>query len=80
MAEDEALDVETAIRAYTTGAASALGVNDTAGSIVTGKQADVVHLAADPLAVDPARLSTVEIQGTWVAGRHVYERDAVIPS
>ena len=62
------LDVETTLRAYTSGAATALGVEREAGTIAPGRRADLVALSADPTAVDPERLGDVAIRRTWVGG------------
>lgn len=74
LAGDQAVDVELMLRAYTLGSALALGCEHEAGSIAPGKQADLVHLARDPLACDPASLAEVRVEATWVAGRRVHPR------
>jgi hypothetical protein len=67
----EALTVHQALEAYTVGSAQALAVEDEVGSLRRGMRADLVHLDADPLAVDPASLGDIAVQGTWVGGRKV---------
>ncbi|WP_232667451.1 amidohydrolase [Pseudonocardia sp. TRM90224] len=66
---DEALGVEEAVAAYTCDAAAALGVEGLAGVLRAGAAADLVELAADPWTVAPDRISTIEVTGTWSAGR-----------
>ena len=68
LAGDQAVDVELMLRAYTLGSARALGCEREAGSLTPGKQADLVHLAQDPLTHDPARLADIRVTATWVAG------------
>jgi predicted amidohydrolase YtcJ len=69
---DEAISVEEALRAYTVGSAKALGVEDRVGTVTPGKQADLVALSADPLAVDVDRIDEVRVTHTWVGGRLAY--------
>ena len=69
---DQAVDVESMLRAYTLGSARALGCEHQAGSITPGKQADLVHLSEDPLAHDPAKLAGIQINATWVAGERAH--------
>jgi predicted amidohydrolase YtcJ len=71
---DQAIGVEEALRAYTVGAARALGVEHEAGTIEAGKRADLVVLSADPTAVDPERLEDVEVTRTFLSGEPVFER------
>lgn len=69
---DQAIPLESAIRAHTINAARTLRRDHLVGSIRTGKLADFVELSADPYDVDPARLAeTVSVLGTWVGGRRI---------
>lgn len=72
---EQAIEVEEALRAYTVGAARALGAEAEAGSIEPGKRADLVALSADPLAADPDRLGELTVDRTWVGGRLAFARD-----
>ncbi|MEV5719702.1 amidohydrolase [Amycolatopsis mediterranei] len=72
---EERLTVAQALTAYTAGAAYQAADEDRRGSIAPGMVADFVHLAADPFAVDPDSLDTIEVLGTWVAGRRVAGQD-----
>ena len=69
LAPGERISVERAMRAITIDAAHLLRLDDRAGSIEVGKQADFAVLADDPFAVDPARLGSIEVVDTVLAGR-----------
>jgi predicted amidohydrolase YtcJ len=68
----QAIGVERALRAYTVGAARALGVEGEAGTLEPGKRADLVALSADPVAGDPDRLDELRVERTWLAGELVH--------
>ena len=66
----ERLDIGTAIRAYTLGAAEVSGVSEITGSLTTGKRADLVLLTG---ALDhPGSFDDVRVRRTIVAGSTVY--------
>jgi predicted amidohydrolase YtcJ len=69
---DQAIGVERALRAYTVGAARALGVEAEAGTLEPGKRADLVAISDDPLAIDPDGLQDVRIEQTWLGGALVH--------
>jgi predicted amidohydrolase YtcJ len=72
---EETVDLATAIRAYTMGGASVVGVEDRRGSITAGKQAVIVVLSEDlPAAADadPRRVLDVRVTHTIVGGEVVY--------
>lgn len=68
----EAITAEQAVRAYTVGSAIALGVEDEVGTLSAGKQADMVHLAEDPLSVAREQISSIDVRQTWVAGNRAF--------
>jgi predicted amidohydrolase YtcJ len=70
---EEALTVEEALRAYTSGAAQALGVDHEAGTLEPGKRADIVVLSDNPLHVAPDALTEVRVERTYIGGRLAYE-------
>ncbi|HEX2299244.1 MAG TPA: amidohydrolase, partial [Pseudonocardiaceae bacterium] len=72
---DEALTVEQALHAYTRGGAYACGREHLQGSITTGKLADLVVLADDPVRVDPARIAEIEVLATYIGGWLVHPAD-----
>jgi predicted amidohydrolase YtcJ len=65
----ERIDVHSALRAVTLGAAYTLHLEGEIGSIETGKRADFAVLDHDPLAIAPERLKDVTVWGTVQGGR-----------
>ena len=66
--------VMEALHAVTQGAAYQYFEEDEKGSITTGKRADLVILASNPLAVVPSRLADVAILETFARGKSVYQQ------
>jgi predicted amidohydrolase YtcJ len=74
---DEAIDLETALRAFTMGSAWAQHRDDTTGSIEVGKLADLVVMDRD-IAREPAnRLGDAQVLLTLVEGQPVFEDAAL---
>jgi predicted amidohydrolase YtcJ len=71
---EEKISVAQALTAYTAAAAWAEFAEEDKGTLATGKLADFVLLGADPFAVDPAAIESVEVDLTVVGGRVVHER------
>ena len=69
---DEALDLETALRAYTTGGAWANHLDDVTGSIEVGKLADLVVLDRDLAREQPDRLGDTRVLLTLIEGEAVH--------
>ncbi len=69
---DERMTAEAALRAVTIDAAYQIRKEDVLGSITPGKYADFVILARNPLAASHDRISDIEVQETWLAGRKVW--------
>jgi len=69
----EAVSVQQALAMYTTGAAYASSEEDTKGSIVEGRLADMVVLSADPLKSPPERLKDIRVELTIIGGGVVWE-------
>jgi predicted amidohydrolase YtcJ len=69
---EQAIDLETALRAYTLGSAYAMGLEQETGSITVGKAADLVVLARNLSQVDPGELGKVAVELTMLAGKPVY--------
>ena len=63
------VDVMTALRGYTIGAAFAAHREDLVGSLEPGKLADLVILAADPTAVPVEEIGSTAVEETWMSGQ-----------
>ncbi len=74
-AEEEAISMEEAIRAYTATGAWLLFEEDVKGSLEPGKYADMIVLSDDLLSIDPEQIMDVQVEQTWLAGRLVYDRE-----
>ena len=64
---EERMTVDTALAAYTSGVAFQSGRDDV-GVLRAGAVADVVWLDTDPRAVDPMRIESIRVLGTWRRG------------
>jgi predicted amidohydrolase YtcJ len=71
---EQRLTVEEAVRAYTLGAAQAVGLEDRLGSLAPGKLADLVVLDRDIFACDPMEIAETQVLATMIGGKLVYER------
>jgi predicted amidohydrolase YtcJ len=69
LGEHERIDVATALRTITLGAAYTLKLDGEIGSIETGKRADFAVLEDDPLATSAEDLKDVAVWGTVLGGR-----------
>lgn len=69
----QAVDIETAIRLYTIGAAQAAGFPDT-GMLASGYRADFVVLSDDILQVRSEDIDKVKVVQTYIGGTCVYQR------
>lgn len=70
---EQRLDLEAALRAYTTGSAAAERAVQRRGSLGEGKDADLVVLAPDPFSIEPDALPSVGVELTVLGGRIVYQ-------
>lgn len=68
----EAVTVDEALAAYTTGAAYACRVDDVAGRLAAGTLADLVVLGADPREVEPSDIAAVPVVATVLGGEVVH--------
>jgi len=66
---------QEALRLMTSGSAYALGLDDRVGSLTPGKDADMVVLSEDPLAVAPESLKDLALDMTTMQGNIVYCAD-----
>lgn len=69
---DQAITLETAFAAYTSGSAW-VNHRDDAGIIAPGAVADLVVLDRDPFAGPTAEIGATRVVSTWVDGASVYE-------
>jgi hypothetical protein len=74
LAEEQAIPMMDAIKAYTLNAAYLEGKEDEKGSIEPGKLADMVVLDRDLLTIDPEEIIETRALMTIVGGEVVYER------
>ena len=70
------LSTMEALHALTLGGAYQLFEEDRKGSLLAGKQADMVILDANPLSVSPAELQNLKVLETFSRGRSVYKASA----
>jgi predicted amidohydrolase YtcJ len=70
---EHAISVESALRAYTSGAAYAEFEEFAKGTLAPGKAADLVVLNADPFRIESARLHTLHPELTVFDGSIVFE-------
>jgi predicted amidohydrolase YtcJ len=62
------ISVQRALQAMTINGAIACQLEDRIGSIDLGKEADLVELGADPLAVNPSTIADIPVRATWMRG------------
>lgn len=72
---DEAIDMETALRAYTHGGAWLTFEEDFKGTLAVGQAADLIVLPADPRGIDPEALLELQVSETFIAGRSLHARN-----
>ncbi|MEQ6899427.1 amidohydrolase [Microbacterium sp. KR10-403] len=73
MDPSQALDLATALSAYTAGSARACGRASFSGTLAPGSAADLAVLDTDPFAVDPRELHAIRVRQTRVGGRMVHD-------
>ena len=74
--KDQAVSVDTALKAMTIENAYAAFQEDKLGSLETGKWADFVILDKNPMTVSSNDIKNITVEETWVAGKPVYKRSA----
>jgi len=75
---EERVSFETALGAFTRGAAYAGFAEDRIGALEPGKWADFILVDRDPTAVTPQELAATQVIETWVAGKMVWKRAASV--
>jgi hypothetical protein len=74
IAPEQSISAQEALHGYTMSGAIASGDAANRGSLRPGKWADVAVLSSDPLTTDPAALTDIRVEMTFVAGSKVYQR------
>ncbi|KJL23433.1 N-substituted formamide deformylase precursor [Microbacterium oxydans] len=69
---EQAIDLATALVAYTAGSARVNHLDDT-GTIAVGMRADLALLDRDPFEHPVEEIGLTEVRGTWVEGERVYD-------
>lgn len=69
---EQAISLETAFAAYTSGSAW-VNHRDDAGTLEVGGVADLVVLDRDPFAGPPTEIGAAQVRSTWIDGEPVYE-------
>lgn len=77
MLPEQAVDLPTALAAYTMGSAWAHGLERETGSLEAGKSADLVVLSDDLFALDPHDIAKVRVLLTLFEGRPVYRDPSI---
>lgn len=72
----ERVTVAAMLRSFTINGAYSLFIEHETGSLEAGKQADMVVLAQNLLAINPIAIDKVKVLRTYFAGRLVYQRAA----
>jgi predicted amidohydrolase YtcJ len=70
----EAMTMQQAFAAFTTGAAWAGHAEGKVGTLTPGKWADFIITGQDPFAVAPADVWRVRVDETWLGGKRVFLR------
>jgi predicted amidohydrolase YtcJ len=66
-----AITAMEALEGVTINAAKQLGIDARVGTIEVGKDADLVHLAADPTTCAPTQIAAIQVLATWLKGKHM---------
>lgn len=70
---EQSIDLASALAAYTSGSARVNGVDDHAGAIRTGYDADLAVVDADLSTIAPGDICHTRVRQTWVRGELAYE-------
>lgn len=74
LGENQRIDVETALKSMTSFGAKLNFDEKDLGSIEIGKYADFAILDKDPTAIDPIEIKDINVLGTLINGKVVYEK------
>jgi predicted amidohydrolase YtcJ len=71
---EQALDLPSAIEAYTANPARAMGMGSVTGSLAVGKSADLIVLERNLFEIAPSDIADTKVLTTFFEGRIVFER------
>jgi predicted amidohydrolase YtcJ len=71
---EQAITLDQALAAYTSGTAFQAGEESAAGTLTVGKAADLVVTSEDVTRIPPGQIHDVEVAGTWLRGAAVHRR------
>jgi len=71
---EQALDLRTAIEAYTVNPARAMGIESLTGSLSVGKSADLIVLDRNLFEIAPSDIADTRVIATFFEGRVAYQR------
>jgi predicted amidohydrolase YtcJ len=71
---EQRIDLTSALRGFTVGAAIAAGASHEQGTLVPGMLADLAVLSADPFKISPSDLHTIQSELTMIEGEIVWTR------
>ncbi len=71
---EQAITRAEAIRVFTLGSATSMGLGAECGSLSVGKSADFAVLDRDPFTVEASELADIRVEQTWFAGTRVFQR------
>jgi len=71
---EQAISLRTALAAYTAGSARVNGLDDTAGQIKAGHDADLAIVDADLAAIPDDEICQASVRQTWIRGELAYDR------
>jgi hypothetical protein len=76
LSADQAVDLDTAIKAHTVNPARAMGLDKETGRIKAGLSADFILLDQNIFEIPVEQIHATRVRQTWFAGRSVYEATA----
>lgn len=68
---EQKISLDDALKASTINAAYHLKRDHEIGSIEVGKFADFAVLSVDPYAIEPEKIDTIKVSGTWLGGKQI---------
>jgi predicted amidohydrolase YtcJ len=71
---EQRIDIASALRGFSVGAAAAAGAAHEQGTLMPGMLADLAVLSADPFKISPSDLHTVKSELTMIEGQVVWEK------